>query len=32
MGKAVNYLKNFWKQFFDYLKDGRCSIDDPIAE
>ena len=32
MEKAVNYLKNFWKQIFNYLKDGRYSIDNSIAE
>lgn len=32
MEKAVNYLKNFWKQLFNYLKDGRYSIDNSIAE
>lgn len=25
MEKAVNYLKNFWKQLFNYLKDGRMN-------
>ena len=30
--KAVNYLKNFWNQIFAYLKDGRYSIDNTIAE
>ena len=32
MEKAVNYLKNFWNQLFAYLKDGRYSIDNTIAE
>ena len=32
MGKALNYLKNFWNQIFAYLKDGRYSIDNTIAE
>ena len=32
MEKAVNYLKNFWNQIFTYLKDGRYSIDNTIAE
>ena len=32
MEKAVNYLKNFWNQIFVYLKDGRYSIDNTIAE
>ncbi len=32
MEKAVNYLKNFWNQIFAYLKDGRYSIDNTIAE
>ena len=32
MEKAVNYLKNFWNQIFAYLKDGRYSIDNSIAE
>ena len=32
MSKALNYLKNFWNQIFAYLKDGRYSIDNTIAE
>lgn len=32
MEKAVNYLKKFWNQIFAYLKDGRYSIDNSIAE
>lgn len=32
MEKAVNYLNNFWNQIFTYLKDGRYSIDNSIAE
>lgn len=32
MEKAVNYLNNFWNQIFAYLKDGRYSIDNSIAE
>lgn len=32
MEKAVNYLNNFWDQIFAYLKDGRYSIDNSIAE
>lgn len=32
MEKVINYLKNFWKQFFNYLKDGRYSIDNSITE
>ena len=32
MEKAVNYLKSFRNQIFAYLKDGRYSIDNTIAE
>lgn len=32
MDKAVNYLQTFWKQLFAYLNDGRCDIDNSIAE
>ena len=32
MEKAVNYLKKFWNRLFNYLNDGRYSIDNSIAE
>ena len=32
MNKALNYLKSFWNQLFLYLKDGRYSIDNSLAE
>lgn len=32
MEKALNYLDHFWKQIFNYRKDGRYSIDNSIAE
>lgn len=32
MQKAVNYLKNFWKQLVAYRKDGNYSIDNNLAE
>ena len=32
MNKALNYLKSFWNQLILYLKDGRYSIDNSLAE
>ena len=32
MGKALNYLKNFWNQIFAYRNDGEYSIDNMAAE
>ena len=32
MNKALNYLKSFWNQLVLYLKDGRYSIDNSLAE
>ena len=32
MQKAVNYLKNFWKQLVAYRNDGNYSIDNNLAE
>ena len=32
MNKALNYLKSFWNQLFLYVKDGRYSIDNSLAE
>ena len=32
MHKALNYLKSFWNQLILYLKDGRYSIDNTLAE
>ena len=32
MGKALNYLKNFWNQIFAYRNDGEYSIDNMTAE
>ena len=32
MNKALNYLKSFWNQLILYLKDGRYSIDNTLAE
>jgi len=32
MHKALNYLNSFWNQLFLYLKDGRYSIDNSLAE
>lgn len=32
MEKAIRYLDTFWTQLFAYLKDGRYSIDNSIAE
>jgi len=32
MHKALNYLKSFWNQLILYLKDGRYSIDNSLAE
>lgn len=32
MGKALNYLKNFWSQIFAYRNDGEYSIDNMAAE
>ncbi|WP_300770487.1 transposase [uncultured Bacteroides sp.] len=32
MSKALNYLKNFWKQIFAYRNDGEYSIDNLPAE
>ena len=32
MGKALNYLKNFWNQIFSYRNDGEYSIDNMAAE
>jgi len=32
MNKALNYLKSFWNQLILYVKDGRYSIDNSLAE
>lgn len=32
MEKVVGYLNNFWNRIFAYLKDGRYSIDNSMAE
>ncbi|MCF2594575.1 transposase [Bacteroides caecigallinarum] len=32
MGKALNYLKNFWNQIFSYRNEGEYSIDNMAAE
>lgn len=32
MEKAIRYLDTFWTRLFTYLKDGRYSIDNSIAE
>ena len=32
MNKALNYLRSFWNQLVLYLKDGRYSIDNSLAE
>jgi hypothetical protein len=32
MNKALNYMKSFWNQLILYLKDGRYSIDNSLAE
>ena len=32
MQKALNYLNSFWNQLIHYLKDGRYSIDNSLAE
>ena len=32
MHKALNYLNSFWSQLILYLKDGRYSIDNTLAE
>ena len=32
MNKALNYLNSFWNQLILYLKDGRYSIDNSLAE
>ncbi len=32
MDKALRYLKNFWTQLFNYLKNGEYTIDNSIAE
>jgi len=32
MQKALNYLNSFWNQLILYLKDGRYSIDNSLAE
>ena len=32
MHKALNYLNSFWNQLILYLKDGRYSIDNSLAE
>ncbi len=32
LDKAVSYFDAFWKQIMAYRKNGRCSIDNNIAE
>ncbi len=32
MEKALRYLKNFWTQLFNYLKNGEYTIDNSLAE
>ncbi len=32
MDKALRYLKNFWTQLFNYLKNGEYTIDNSLAE
>lgn len=32
MQKAINYMNTFWKQLFNYRKDGNYTIDNSLAE